>query len=120
MHPAALSIKVFGVYVALTGLGLLVAPGLTLAPLGVAAPTEVWIRVVGALAIVIGYYYWSCGAAGAVDFFRATVRGRPLFAALCVLLIVAFQAPLQLLLFAAVDLAGAAWTWQGLRNAAQG
>ncbi|MCW5609264.1 MAG: hypothetical protein KIS83_01035 [Rubrivivax sp.] len=120
MHPAALSIKVFGVYVALTGLGLLVAPGLTLAPLGVAAPTEVWIRVVGALAIVIGYYYWACGAAGAVDFFRATVRGRPLFAALCVLLIVAFQAPLQLLLFAAVDLAGAAWTWQGLRAAARG
>lgn len=116
MHPATLSIKVFGAYVVLTGVGLLVAPNLTLAPLGVAAPTEVWIRVLGALAIVLGYYYWSCATAGAVAFFRATVRGRPLFAVLCVALIVAFQAPIQLLLFAAVDLAGAAWTWQGLRK----
>lgn len=39
------------------------------------------------------------------------------YVALCVLLVLAFQAPLQLLLFAAVDLAGAAWTWHALRKA---
>lgn len=116
MHPAALSIKVFGAYVVLNGVGLLVAPSLTLAPLGVAAPTEVWVRVLGALAIVLGYYYWSCATAGAVAFFHATVRGRPLFAVLCVALIFGFEAPMQLLIFAAVDLAGAAWTWHGLRK----
>lgn len=116
MHPASLSIKVFGIYALLTGAGLVVAPSLVLAALGMAAPNEIWVRVLGALALVVGYYYWSCGAANAVGFFRATVRGRPLFAALCVVLILAFQAPPQLLVFAAIDLAGAAWTWRALRK----
>ena len=114
MHPAAASIKYFGVYVILTGLGLMFMPALILAPLGVTAPTEVWIRVVGALAIVVGYYYWACGAANAVAFFRATVGGRIAFAVLMGLLILVFSAPWQLILFAAVDLAGAAWTARGL------
>lgn len=118
MHPASFSIKVFGIYVVITGLGLTVAPDLFLAPLGIAAPKEIWIRVLGALAIVVGYYYWACAKAGAVAFYEASTRGRPLFAVLCLVLIVVFQAPMQLVLFGLIDIAGAAWTWQGLRKAA--
>jgi len=70
----------------------------------------------GALAVVVGYYYWSCASSGAVVFFKASVRGRCLFAVLVVALVAVFQAPLQLLLFAALDLAGAAWTRQALRQ----
>jgi hypothetical protein len=110
MHPATNSIKYFGVYVIATGIGLTLAPALALAPMGLVAPTEIWVRVLGVLAIVVGYYYWQMGAAQVVAFFRATVRGRILFAALCVLLILASSGPMQLLIFAAVDLAGAAWT----------
>ena len=117
MHPASLSIKAFGVYAAVTGIGLLLAPNVVLAPLGVPVATEVWIRVVGALAVVLGYYYWACGVADALAFFKATVKGRFLYAALSVLLIAIFQAPAQLLVFAAIDVAGAMWTWQGLRAA---
>ena len=116
MHPAAASIKYFGLYVVLIGAGLMLVPGWVFAPLGIATPTEVWIRVVGALASVLGYYYWHCGNNGAVAFFDATVRGRVAFAALMVLLIVVFAAPVQLLVFAAVDLAGAAWTGWALRQ----
>jgi hypothetical protein len=36
MHPTVRSIRVFGAYVVLTGVGLLVAPNLKLAPLGAA------------------------------------------------------------------------------------
>ena len=118
MHPASNSIKYFGLYAIATGLGLVFVPGLVLAPLGIAAPTEIWIRVVGALAIPLGYYYWACGSANMVEFFRASIRGRLLFAVIVVLLIAAFSAPLQMLLFAAIDLAGAAWTFQGLRRSA--
>ncbi len=118
MHPATNSVKYFGLYAIVTGIGLVLVPGLVLAPLGIAAPTEVWIRVVGALAIPLGYYYWACGSAGLVAFFRATIPGRVVFAATTVLLIVAFSAPMQLLLFAAIDLAGAAWTFHGLRKGA--
>lgn len=120
MQPAATSVKFFGVYVFLTGIGLTLAPNLVLAPLGLPVPTEVWIRVLGVLAIVLGYYYWACGVAGAVAFFRATVRGRMLFAVLCVGLVVAFQAPVQLLLFGAIDVAGALWTRHALRRGGEG
>ena len=58
MHPASNSVKVFGLYAIATGIGLVFAPGLVLAPLGIAVPTEIWIRVVGALAAPLGYYYW--------------------------------------------------------------
>jgi hypothetical protein len=119
MHPATASIKYFGLYVAITGVGLTIAPNLVLAPLGIAPPTEVWIRVVGALALVVGYYYWACGTAGVVEFFRASVRGRIAFAGLTVLLVALFAAPIQLLLFGIIDLLGAAWTVQGLRKAAK-
>ncbi len=119
MHPAANSIKYFGFYAMLTGVGLALAPALVLMPMGIAAPTEIWIRVVGVLALVVGYYYWACGSANLVAFFRASVRGRALFAVLMVLLILVFSAPWQLLIFAAIDLAGAAWTFQGLRKAAE-
>lgn len=119
MHPASRSIKVFGIYVILTGIGLLLAPALVLAPLGVPAPTEIWIRVLGALAVVLGFYYWACGSADAVAFFHASIRGRVLFAALSLLIVVVFAAPAQLLLFAVIDLLGAAWTARGLSAGAR-
>ena len=118
MHPASASIRYFGVYVVLTGLGLLLAPAVVLNLLGLPVPTDQWVRVLGALAIVLGYYYWMCGSRDAVAFFGATVAGRGLFAALCVFLVVLFGAPMQLLLFALIDLLGAAWTAAGLRKAA--
>ncbi len=118
MHPASTSIKVFGLYVVITGLGLVFAPGLVLAPMGLPVPAEVWIRVLGVVAAILGYYYWVCGNANLVEFFRASIRGRIGFAVLVVLLIVLFKAPLQLLLFAGVDLAGAVWTALAMRKQA--
>jgi hypothetical protein len=108
--------KVFGAYVSITGVGLLLAPALVLSLLGIAAPTDVWIRVVGALATVLGSYYWVCGAAGDATFMRVSVFGRFAFAALCLALVLAASAPVQLLLFGAVDIAGALWTSHGLRK----
>lgn len=116
MHPATRSMKYFGVYVLVNGTGLMFAPALALAPLGLAAPTEVWIRVLGAVVIVLGYYYWSCAQAEALAFYHASIRGRILFAALSVVIVVAFNAPPQLLLFAVIDVLGAAWTAMGLRS----
>jgi hypothetical protein len=86
MHPASLSVKLFGAYVSFTGIGLVLAPGLVLSLLGVPPPSDVWIRVLGALAVVLGYYYWACGSAGAIPFIRASVVGRFAFAALGALL----------------------------------
>ncbi|MFN0183957.1 MAG: hypothetical protein ACKVQR_09085 [Aquabacterium sp.] len=117
MPSPALTIKVFGAYAMVAGTGLLLAPALALAPLGIAAPQEVWIRVVGALAMVVGYYYWACGAAGATAFFRASVHGRLAFCLLCLGLVTLAGAPIQLMVFGLVDVLGAAWTAMALRGA---
>lgn len=116
MRSASVSIKVFGAYVALTGIALLVLPNLLLSVLGIAATSEIWVRVLGAVAVVLGYYYWECGSAQAKAFFRASVTGRFVFAALCVGLVVIMAAPWQLLLFGVVDVLGALWTIAALRK----
>lgn len=116
MQSASVSIRVFGVYVAVTGITLLLVPNLLLAILGFAATSEIWVRVLGAVAVVLGYYYWACGAAQAKAFFRASVTGRFVFAVLCGGLVVIMTAPWQLLLFGAVDVLGALWTASALRK----
>lgn len=118
MQSPAFTIKVFGVYGALTGVGLLLSPNLVLGLFGFAPAVEIWIRVVGALALILGYYYWQCGTAGATAFFRATIPGRIGFCALCAGLVVAADAPLPLLLFGVVDVLGAGWTYVALRREA--
>jgi hypothetical protein len=113
---SALTIRIFGIYVVLTGLGLLLVPNLILGLFGFAPASEVWVRVLGALAVVLGYYYWACATVGVKAFFRATIPGRVGFCALCVGLVVAAGAPLPLLAFGVVDLLGAAWTYLALRK----
>ena len=115
MAPAAFTIKAFGIYVVATGIGLTLAPNLVLAPLGVPEAREVWLRMLGALAIVVGYYYLASAAGNARAFFVATVKGRFLFFALGIGLILFANAPWQVLLFGLVDVAGAVWTHLALK-----
>ncbi|MFO1249736.1 MAG: hypothetical protein U1E77_12965 [Inhella sp.] len=115
MVRPAFTVQAFGAYAMATGLLLMTAPQLLLVPLGFAPPQELWIRMVGVLAAVLGAYYWAMGAADVRAFFRATLWGRALFALACLGLVLAANAPWTLLLFGALDLAGAAWTAGALR-----
>jgi hypothetical protein len=112
--PAAATVNLFGYYALFTGAGLMLAPGWVLGLFGLPSPTDAWVQVLGALAIVVGFYYIRCAHANDRHFFKASVLGRGLFAALAVLLVVMGQAPAQLLLFAAMDVAGALWTRHAL------
>lgn len=115
MKSSRLSIKVFGVYAFLTGLTLIFLPNLLLSVFGFPPTQEIWIRVMGALAVAIGYYYWACANALAVEFFRATLVGRSMFALVCFGLVGFSGAPWQIVLFGITDLLGAAWTAAALR-----
>jgi hypothetical protein len=115
MATAAFTIKAFGIYVVATGIGLTLAPNLVLAPLGVPEAREVWLRMLGALAIVVGYYYIACAAGNARAFFTASVKGRFLFCALGIGLILLANAPWQILIFGLADVAGAIWTHLALK-----
>ena len=120
MKSAALTIKVFGVYVSLIGLALLCVPNAILPVFGFPETTETWVRVLGALALVVGYYYWTCGVANARAFFVASVQGRMVFCAACLALVIWAGAPLALIAIGVVDVAGAGWTLVALRSESRG
>mgnify|MGYP003406552504 CR=1 FL=1 len=55
MRPAFLSIAVYGAYLVANGVGLILAPGMALGLLGLAAADTAWVRVVGLLSGEIGF-----------------------------------------------------------------
>lgn len=116
MDHAQRSMLVFGTYLNLVGIALLVAPDLLLAPLGFAPAADFWIRVIGVPVLILGTYYVRSARENVRAFMRWTVTGRlvPLvgFGAL-----VAYGlAPSALMVFAFIDAAGAAWTAWALRQ----
>jgi hypothetical protein len=117
MSPAAKSLFVFGIYAIAAGTALLLMPGLVLGALGFPPAHDGWVRVVGVLAIVVGAYHIVGARNDLLPYIRASVWGRIGFAVLLGGLVVASIMPTPLLLFAAIDLAAAAWTAIALRQA---
>lgn len=116
MQRAALSVKVFAVYLAVVGASLTFAPNLFTALFRIAPTQEAWIRVLGVIVGVLAYYYFLAVRTGLRVFVLHTAYVRaailPIFAALVLLA----DAPGQLVLFGIVDLAGAAWTYFALKK----
>lgn len=110
MRDPVLASRVFGVYLAIAGAGFFVAPGAILPLLGLPAPTDVWIHVVGILTCILGMYFTYCAAPDQRRFFQATVIARLMFFTGVAVLVALGWAPPLLVLFGVVDLAGAAWT----------
>jgi hypothetical protein len=117
MSPAAKSLFVFGIYAVAAGAGLTLMPGLVLQTLGFPPAQDGWVRVVGALAIVVGAYHIVGARNNLLPYIRASVWGRIGFAVLLGSLVVSSVMTMSLLLFAAIDLAGAVWTAIALRRA---
>ena len=116
MNTAAKSLFVFGVYAVAAGVGLLLMPGLVLGTLGFPPVQDGWVRVVGSLAIAVGVYHIVGARYNLLPYIRATVWGRIGFAVLLGGLVIASVMPRPLLLFAAIDVAGAVWTAIALRQ----
>ena len=117
MSKSARSIFVFGLYVAVLGIMLIVVPNFLLRTISRTSATEVWIRVVGLLLLYLGFYYTQAARKEMTDFFRWTVYTRStviVFFAAFVLL--GFANP-PLIMFGVVDLLGAIWTGLALRSA---
>jgi uncharacterized membrane protein len=116
MSNSARSIFVFGLYVAVLGIMLIVVPNFLLKAISRTSTTEVWIRVVGLLLLYLGFYYTQAARKEMTDFFRWTVYTRStviVFFAAFVLL--GFARP-PLIMFGVVDLLGAIWTGLALRS----
>ena len=76
MRPAALSIAVYGFYLAVNGAGLLLWPTLPLGLLGLPAANEPWARLFGLVAGELGCYFAFAARRDYTAFYSATVYGR--------------------------------------------
>jgi hypothetical protein len=105
-HPSK-SLFAFGCYLVLVGVTLLLVPNLLLGLFRLPLTTEVWIRVVGMLVLARLenrlFMQWSVWLRGSVILFFGAF-------------VLAGLASPALLLFGAVDFAGALWTWSALRK----
>lgn len=115
MSKSAFSAKVFAIYLFLLGPMLVVAPNFLLSLFGIPASPEVWIRVIGVLASVLGVYTWVAAKHDNRPFLEASVYTRFLvFVAFTAFALIGMASPM-LILFGLVDLAGAAWTYFALK-----
>ena len=116
MSKAAKRILVFGIFIVLVGVGLLIMPNVLLTLSGYPTTSEVWIRVVGLVVAILGYYYVEAARNELTSFFWASVRARPVVIVCFIALVALGLAKRILILFGAIDLLGAIWTGLALRS----
>lgn len=92
------------------GLGLLVIPNLLLPLFGLPQTTDVWVRVLGALALVLCTYYYAMIKQQNTTYYRATVWGRYGFCVALVALVVLGYGAKPMLIFAVAEAVLAGWT----------
>ena len=116
MKHSAKSVVIFGIYLILLSIILVVAPNALLGVFGLPPTTEAWIRILGVVVGILGFDDIQAGQNGLTPFFRATVYGRTVFLiALIVFAILGFAKPI-LILFGAIDFLGGVWTAVALRS----
>ena len=118
MTKAARSVLVFSIYLFVLGSILVVVPNRLLSLFALPHTDEVWVRVVGMLVFILGYYYLTGARHGLTPFLRATIYGRFSVLVFFVGFIIVGSAPPILILFGVIDAAAAAWTAAALRGAA--
>ncbi len=117
MSKAARSVWVFSIYLFVLGFVLVVVPNTLLSLFGLAETTDVWVRVVGMLVVILGYYYMTAASSESTAVIRATVVGRCAVLVFFVAFVLLEFAPPILTLFGVIDAAAAAWTGFALRAA---
>ena len=110
MDASTISIYIWGIYVILIGVLLLFIPSKTLILFGHKKPKDHWIRVVGIMALSLGYFYINSAHNEVYSFYWASIYARILgligFSGL-----VAFKITKpKIILFGLIDAMGAAWT----------
>ncbi|MDX2247099.1 MAG: hypothetical protein SF052_10005 [Bacteroidia bacterium] len=116
MKQTTLSMYVQAGYMLGMGLGLMFMPNVVLNLLGIEQATEVWIRILGALALTFSAYYFVLTRRDYVPFFRLSVWGRYFFCACLIVMAAIGIGPQQLYLLAGVEILLAAWTHLSLRG----
>lgn len=114
MNGVRLSVFTWSVYVIGMGVGLLLVPDQILDILGIDPAREVWIRVLGVIATILGVYYLGSAIHRARWMFWYSVPVR-IASGLAFAFLAVAEGVWQLWLFAILDIASAGWTFVALR-----
>lgn len=115
MRTPRLTLLVWSIFELALGVGLYLIPTPLLDVIGITEPDELWpVRAIGAVAVVLGLYYFAGTVADSRSFYRWTVFGRLVLAGLLAGLAV-LDGPWQLWLFTILEAVGALWTFAALR-----
>lgn len=117
MTASAKSIYYFGFYLYVVGLTLIFIPNLFLKTVHIPETNEVWIRVVGLLAFLLGFYYHRSAVANTTSFFKLTIPARVLVLIVFVSFVLLKYVSPMLIVFGVIDVLGAIWTWSALKKA---
>jgi hypothetical protein len=116
MSRGAMSVLVFSIYLYILGFILVVTPGTLITIFMFPEPDGLWIRIVGMLALILGFYYSHAARAEFRPFFTWTVIARSSVLLFFIAFVIADLAPPALILFGVVDFAAAMWTFFAMRS----
>ena len=117
MTKSETSLFVFGLYmIIIIGLGFIFMPTTVLDIFALKYGDDTWPRFVGMLASIIGAYYIVAARLKLQPMFIWTVWMRYYAAAFMVAMFLAGKIGTAVLLFAAIDVGAATWTWMALKK----
>ena len=119
MSKSAQSLFVFSIYLFILGLILLVIPNVLLNLFTLPETNEVWIRVLGVVLAILGFYYFQASKNEMIKFFQWSVYARAVVPIFFIVFVLLDFAPPILILFGVIDAAAALWTHLSLRSEKQ-
>ncbi len=119
MGKSARSLFVFSLYMFVLGAVLVLVPNVLLSLFYFPETSEVWIRIVGMLVLILGFYYFQAAKNDLRSFSQATVYGRAAVLIFFIAFVLLDFAQPMLILFGAVDALAALWTQLSLRSEKQ-
>ena len=116
MSKSAKSVLIFGIYLGVIVLILLLVPNALITPFGIEPANEVWIRLSGILLMALAVYYSLAAKHEIVVIMKATAFIRMTiifyFTAFALLKLVSPN----IIIFSAIDFLGGVWTLLMLKN----
>ena len=110
MTKSAKSVFIFGLYMVIIGLALLIVPNLFLTPFGIEPSHEVWIRLSGILLMALAVYYILGAKHELVVIMKATGFIRLTIIVFFSTFVVLDLVSPNIILFAVIDFFGGLWT----------
>jgi len=110
MSKSAKSMFVFSLYLYVLGAILVLIPNALLRLFLFPPTTEVWVRIVGMLVFLLGFYYFQVARNELKKFFQWSVYARIAVLLFFIAFVVTGLAPPVLILFGVIDAAAAIWT----------